>query len=122
MSAKDLACLPESLQAIARVSSNGEASWPLAEATAVINALAQADRIVLGLDIREYDDDERFIEYAWSAVKSFDGTDDVDQGRNEALAALHRAVTDEFVKPESWVLVAWATHERLAELSAISKE
>ena len=57
MSAKDLACLPESLQAIARVSSNGEASWPLAEATAVINALAQADRIVLGLDIREYDDD-----------------------------------------------------------------
>jgi hypothetical protein len=46
--------------------------------------LAENGRLVLGLDLRRYDDDGSFYEYAWS---SFDGQN-VMAARDAALLAL----------------------------------
>jgi hypothetical protein len=60
--------------------------------------LAQSGRLVLGLDLRSYNDDGSFYEIAWS---SFDGTD-VMAARDSALLALRRADL-----PGDWVLITW---------------
>lgn len=73
--------------------------WPLSDAAAVIKALAQSGRLVLGgLDLRSYSDDGSFYENAWSF---YDGTDVV-AARESALLALSRADL-----PGDWVLITW---------------
>jgi hypothetical protein len=77
---------------------NGEVSWPVSHAAAVTEALAGTGHVVLGLDIRGYQADGRFIEVAWS---SFDGSD-VRDARDLALEALSRGNL-----PGGWVLITW---------------
>ena len=66
MTAKDVASLPHRLQASARIDANGEVSWPLDKARDAISELAKSGRVVLGLDMRDYDAEGLFIEVAWS--------------------------------------------------------
>jgi hypothetical protein len=96
--AVDLEVLPAELRAAARVAVSGEVIWPLSDAPAVIMALAQSGRLVLGLDLRNYSDDGSFYEIAWS---SYDGAD-VLAARDSALLALSRADL-----PGDWVLITW---------------
>ncbi len=53
MAADDLSFLPP-----AKCDPNGEVSWPGSQAADVIRALAGAGRLVLGLDIRDYETDD----------------------------------------------------------------
>lgn len=98
MDPDDLSFLPPDLQSGARYAPNGEVSWPASQAAAVIEALAGTGRLVLGLDIRDYQADGRFIEVAWS---SYDGSD-VQDARDLALEALSRGNL-----PGEWVLITW---------------
>jgi hypothetical protein len=66
MTAKDVASLPDRLRASARIDANGEVSWPLAQARDAISELAESGRVVLGLDMRDYDAEGLFTEVAWS--------------------------------------------------------
>jgi hypothetical protein len=61
-------------------------SWLVNHAPEVIETLAENGRLVLGLDLRRYDDDGSFYDYAWS---SFDGQN-VMAARAAALLALRR--------------------------------
>ena len=101
MSDPDLAALPASIQDSARVLDNGEVMWRLAEAQDAIEALAIAHRIVLGLDIRDYQHDGSFYEVAWSSFGP-DGADDVNRSCRAALDALRSRPV-----PGGWVLVTW---------------
>lgn len=67
----------------------------------MIAALAAANRVVLGLDIRDYESDGSFVEIAWS---SFDpnGTDDAHQASRAALDSLRSSPLS-----DGWVLVTW---------------
>lgn len=98
MDPDDLSFLPPDLQSATRVAPSGAASWPVSQAAAVIEALAGTGRLVLGLDIRDYQADGRFIEVAWS---SYDGSD-VREARDLALEALSRGNL-----PGGWVLITW---------------
>jgi len=95
--ATDLDILPPALRVSARCEPNGEVAWPVSDAPAVINALADAGRTVLGLDLRAYADDG-VSEVAWSDHSGFT----VEGARSQALAALGR---DDL--PGEWVLVTW---------------
>jgi NDP-sugar pyrophosphorylase family protein len=99
MPATDLDALPLTLAECARVEPNGEVSWSLSDAPAVIEALADADRLVLGLDIRAYSADGAFKEVAW-----FDVGDerDVRKARDQAITSLRQGHI-----PGEWVLVTW---------------
>lgn len=90
--------LQSRIQASARVDANGEVSWPVNHAPEVIETLAENGRLVLGLDLRRYNDDGSFYEYAWSP---FDGQN-VMAARDAALLALRR---DDL--PGDWVLITW---------------
>lgn len=90
--------LPAERRSTARVNPDGEVLWPLSDAPAVIKALAQSGRLVLGLDLRSYGDDGSFYENAWN---SYDGTD-VMAARDSALSAMSRADL-----PGDWVLITW---------------
>lgn len=96
--AKDLEALPASLRRSARVELNGEIRWPVADAADAVRALAEAGRVVVGLDIRNYDDSGRFIEVPWS---DYDDSDP-EAARAAALDALQRGDL-----PGDWVLVTW---------------
>lgn len=98
MPADDLAVLSDELRSKARVDPNGEASWHVRDAPAVLGALADAGRVVLGLDLRDYDDDGTFIEVAWSV---YNGADPV-EARQAALEALAREGL-----PGDWALITW---------------
>jgi hypothetical protein len=98
MSADDLGVLSEELRSRARVDLNGEVSWHVRDTPGVLTALADARRVVLGLDMRDYDDTGTFVEVAWSV---YDGEDPV-EAREVALEALAR---DEL--PGDWALVTW---------------
>ena len=98
---QDLTGLPTAVQASARVQDNGEVMWSRAAAEYAIEALAAADRVVLGLDIRDYQPDGSFIEIAWSSFEP-NGGDEVDQGRRAALEALRSRPL-----PGEWILVTW---------------
>jgi hypothetical protein len=81
------------------VDANGEVAWPLAGAAAVVNALADAGRLVLGLDLRSYDADG-VMELPWSY---FDGSDS--EGAREAA---HAALQRKDLPPGlPWVLITW---------------
>ena len=77
---------------------NGEVSWPVNHAPEVIETFAENGRLVLGLDLRRYDDEGSFYEYAWS---SFD-EQNVMAVRDAALLALRR---DDL--PGDWILITW---------------
>ncbi|MCE4026012.1 hypothetical protein LXM50_08505 [Microbacterium sp. Au-Mic1] len=97
--ARDLDLVPASVKQTAMVETNGEVLWPLAHAVEALDALARAGLVVLGLDVRKYDEDGRFIEVAWSA---YDGEDPM-KAREHGLTALSRVDI-----PGDWVLVTWA--------------
>jgi hypothetical protein len=98
----DLETLPEQVQASARVEANGEVCWPLSHVAEAINALADAHHIVLGLDVRDYDDDGAFVEVAWSVFEPTGRSGDVDAAREHALSALLQPEL-----PGSWFVVTW---------------
>lgn len=64
---RDLSALPVNLQTAARIDTNGEASWLDSDAEAVLHGLADSGAVVLGLDIRFYSGDGRFMEIPWSS-------------------------------------------------------
>lgn len=86
MPADDLGVLSDELRSQARVDPNGEVSWHVRDAPAVLSELGEAGRVVLGLDMRDYDDDGTFLEIAWSV---YNGADPV-EAREAALEALER--------------------------------
>ena len=90
MPASDLKSLPSEVRASARTLQNGEVCWPLSHVAEAINALAGAGRIVLGLDVRDYRDDDTFVEVAWSVFEPAGRVDDVEVAREQALSALLR--------------------------------
>jgi hypothetical protein len=73
-------------------------SWHVRDLTTVLEELAEAGRVVLGLDMRSYDDDGTFLETAWSV---YNGADPV-EAREAALAALARGEL-----PGDWALITW---------------
>lgn len=85
----DLRLLPPGVASAATVDANGEVWWRSADADTAVNALADAGLVILGLDLREYDDDGRFYETAWSAYQPT-GSGDVEAARWAALTALAR--------------------------------
>jgi hypothetical protein len=99
----NLDLLPEALRRSARVESNGEVAWPLPDAGAAIDALADAGVVVLGLDLRRYSDDGLVMEVAWSVFEPASSSDPVQAGRRSALEALRRPDL-----PGDWVLVTVA--------------
>ena len=98
MPADDLGVLPAELQTRARADENGEVSWHVDDAASVLGELADAGRVVLGLDVREYDEDGSFLEVAWSV---YEGTDPI-AARDAALGALSRGGL-----PGDWILFTW---------------
>jgi hypothetical protein len=87
--AHDLDRLPQAVASAATVEPNGEVWWRVADAEAAVNALADAGLVILGLDMREYDEDGQFYEWAWS-IYNPTGADDVEAARRSALEALRR--------------------------------
>lgn len=100
MPADDLPVLSEGLRSRVRVDSNGEVAWHVRDAPAVLTELADAGRVTLGLDLRDYDDGGAFLEVAWSV---YEGADPV-EARDAALRALARAEL-----PGDWALITWRT-------------
>jgi hypothetical protein len=98
MPADDLGVRSDELRSRARVDPNGEVSWHVRDAPAVLSELAEAGRVVLGMDLRDYDADGTFAEIAWSV---YDGADPV-EAREAALGALAR---DEL--SGEWALITW---------------
>jgi hypothetical protein len=98
MPADDLGVLSDELRSPARVDPNGEVSWHVRDAPAVLSELAGAGRVVLGLDLRDYDKDGTFVEIAWSIYAGADAV----EARDSALGALAR---DEL--PGDWALITW---------------
>ena len=98
MSADDLGVLSDEVRSQARVDPNGEVSWHVRHTPAVLSELAEAGRVVLGLDVRDYEDDGTFHEIAWSV---YNGVDPV-EAREAALGALAR---DEL--SGRWALITW---------------
>ena len=98
MPADDLGVLSHELRSHARVDPNGEVSWHVRDAPAVLGQLADAGRVVLGLDMRDYEDDGTFREIAWSV---YEGSDPV-EAREAALRALAREEL-----PGDWALITW---------------
>jgi hypothetical protein len=98
MAADDLGVLSDKLRSQARVDPNGEVSWHVRDAPAVLTELAEAGRVVLGLDLRDYGDDGSFLEIAWSV---YEGADPV-EAREAALRALAREEL-----PGDWALITW---------------
>lgn len=76
MTVSDLSFLTEDLQREARCDPNGEVSWPISQASAAIEALADSGRLVLGLDIRDYQSDGTFLEVPWSSYTGSEGVPD----------------------------------------------
>ena len=98
MPADDLPVLSDELRSRARVDGNGEVAWHVQDAPAVLTELAEAGRVSLGLDLRDYDGDGALFEVPWSV---YDGADPV-EARDAALRALARAEL-----PGDWVLITW---------------
>jgi hypothetical protein len=96
--ADDLGVLSDELRSQARVEANGEVAWHVRDAPAVLSELAEAGRVVLGIDVRDYEEDGSFVEVAWS---DYSGADPV-EAREDALRALAR---DEL--PGDWALITW---------------
>lgn len=64
MPADDLGVVSPELRGRARRDANGEVAWHVEDAPSALGELAQAGRVVLGLDVRDYDHDGSFLEVA----------------------------------------------------------
>jgi len=100
MPADDLVALSDELRSRARVDSNGEVSWHVDDTPSTLRELAAAGRVVLGLDVRDYDETGSFVEIAWSV---FEGSDPIEAG-DAAMEALLRDGL-----PGDWVLITWTS-------------
>jgi hypothetical protein len=101
----DLAALPVTVRGAARVFKNGEVAWPHEHAEAAIDALADAGKLVLGLDARSMYPDGSAVEVPISAWRESAGELDVDaieRARTEALRALPTSVSE-----GTLVLITW---------------
>ena len=101
----DLSFLPPELNRRVRIDPNGETSWPRDQARSVIDALAGAGRLVLGLDMRRFDEQGRIMETAWS---DFEPDREADHAVN--VAAARRAALDALPGGDDygdWVLITW---------------
>lgn len=72
MAADDLAILSDDLRSRARVDTSGEVAWHIQDSPAVLTELADAGRVLLGLDLRDYDDDGSGLEVPWSVYEGED--------------------------------------------------
>lgn len=104
-----LADLPDNVRATARVDGNGEVSWHHHTVRAAIDAIAGAGFVILGLDLRTFDEYSRVSEIAWCDTGT---APTVDTARVAALAALERLDAD----PEyDWILVSWCHPEEVLD-------
>ena len=99
--------LPPDVQQAAKVDDNGEVEWSAASARAAIEALASAGAVILGLDLRDYREDGRFVEIAWTSFAPTGGSDDPQRSGAAALAALDRPEVAELGLAGASVLVTW---------------
>jgi hypothetical protein len=109
MHGDDLAGMPGRVRRAARDCGNGEIESPLPLAGAAVGALAAAGRVILGLDIWDYDAGGRFVEVAWSAFEpgiSASLAHAVESSRAAAMAALNRAF-EHHSWNDPWVVVTW---------------
>lgn len=114
MSHKDLSVVPKAVRDVARVRVNGEVEWSLADAPRVINALADAGLVIVGLDLRSYPDGQTF-EVPWSSFEPDDGQGaaiNVEAGRQAALDALARENFAEHADYAEWILSRGADQAR----------
>jgi hypothetical protein len=90
--------------------------WPLAVAAPVVNAIADAGRLILGLDLRSdgggITPSGLATEVPWSAfrpeVVGWDAR--VEAAREDALKALKRRRTDSGeMSGYDWVVITWAS-------------
>jgi hypothetical protein len=72
------------------VDPNGEVCWALSHVSVAIDELARANRVVLGLDVRDYSDDGTFFENALSVFEPTGSPDDPENAREQAQSALLR--------------------------------
>lgn len=113
---RDLTALPESMRSSAiRVNSGREVMWPFADVVAAVDALAAADRVILGLDLRSDGPEAQTGSMTPLATEvplsSFDSTDPstaVEASRAAAITALQRPIVAELVaEGYLWVLITW---------------
>jgi hypothetical protein len=108
MAAQDLTQLSDRLRDAVRIDANTEVSWPLGLAAQAIDELAASGCVLLGLDLRDYDDDGNFVEVAWSAhLGGGSGREEIETARVEALAGVRRALVEASNWNDPWVLVTW---------------
>jgi hypothetical protein len=101
----DLSALPDAVRATAHVFNNGEVAWPNDDAEAAINALADNQKLILGLDARTLYSDGGVMEIpvsAWEEMPGETADEAVERGRREALDALPVAKSE-----GTHVLVTW---------------
>ena len=102
----DLSPLPEELRCAAGTFANGEVAWPLADAADILDALSAAGRIILGVDIRDFDVDGRFVEIARVDTQiTGSSAADREAARACAVAGLGRAAEESWHEP--WALITW---------------
>lgn len=99
----EISALPKAVQRAAHSAGRGDLRWRIESAATAIEALANAGRIVLRLDVRDYSFDGSFTEAPWSSYEPT-GHHDVEAARDSALADLAR---DDV--PGEWVLITWVS-------------
>jgi hypothetical protein len=85
----DIEALSDAVRSAAIWLDNGEVMWPYEDAADAVNALADGGHVLLGVDARE----RRSADTHEVPISSYmpSGEDDVEQGRQSAVAAVHRA-------------------------------
>ena len=111
----DLSLLPSELLSSAIRTETGEVMWPLAVAPAVVNTIADAGRLILGLDLRSDGGGGTATGLAtrlpWSSFRpEAVGRDArIEAAREDALKALKRRRTDMGeISGYDWVIITWA--------------
>jgi len=111
----DLSLLPSELLSSAIRTETGEVMWPLAVAPAVVNTIADAGRLILGLDLRSDGGGGTATGLAtrlpWSSFRpEAVGRDArIEAAREDALKALKRRRTDMGeMSGYDWILITWA--------------
>jgi len=111
VSARDLSALSEPLRIAAVFTNQGrEVMWPREVVRDAVNALADAGRTVLGLDLRSDGEgttpEGAATEVPWSEFQPGLG-DQVEEARKQALDALNRLEVATDLGVYRWVLVTW---------------